>query len=75
MYYIVRNSYIKSFLIAKKNVHKPIHIFHKLVKCPELVEGLPIQNAFRTINWGIIKQELEPFIEFMNQQGLLAHNY
>jgi len=29
---------------------------------------LPIQNAFRTINWAVVKQKLEPFIGFMSQK-------
>jgi len=34
---------------------------------------LPIQNAFRTINWDIVKQELKPFIDFMSQKNLLGN--
>ena len=35
-------------------------------------QKLPTQNAFRTIDWGKIKQELEPFIFLMQQKQALS---
>ena len=46
-------------------LREPFDSVSKYANCPTL---LPIKNAFRTIDWSIVKQELEPFIVFMSQK-------